>query len=167
MSLLSALGLALATPCCLVVDLVGDVTLGHRRTLADILAEGPRLDELSPGRSGVAVLASGPIDAGDAAMAITQLSERWPAVVARLSAGMWDGAVVPVRPIYTGLLAPVDSAPCVWQPVGMSPVASPPGPGPILPRLPGRVAGHLLSGRVPGRSRWLRAWEAVWEMPWA
>ncbi len=165
LSVVGPLGLAASIGTALVVDLTGDLQLGSGRTLADIDVEGPRLDELSPGRSGVAVIGSGPIGAARAAELIADLGTRWPAVVVRVNGNTWDGPTVPLVPLYAGWLASSTEAASVWQPVGSSP--KPPGPGPVLPGLRSSLVRRLLSGQLPIRSRWIRAWSAVWDMPWA
>ena len=62
LSLLSALGLAQVAGSALVIDMCGDLALASGRTLSDLAADGPSASELSPGRSGVALLSSGPIE---------------------------------------------------------------------------------------------------------
>lgn len=165
LSIVGPLGLAACAGTCLVVDLRGDLSLSTNRTLADLAADGPRLDELSPGRSGVAVMSSGSVSSESARELIGRLAERWPAVVVRTSSALWSGKVVPVHPLLPGWAAPDLSGAAVWQQVPGG--SAPPGPGPVLPRLGSRVARELLSGRLPTRSRWVRAWERVWELPWA
>ncbi len=165
LSLVAPIGLAATPPACLVVDLKGDLNLPKARTLADILAEGPRLDELSPGRTGVAVIPAGPIGTDEASSVVATLARRWPAIVIRTTPGSWPGPTVPVNPVYPGLLTPSGPATAVWQPLG--PLADPPGPGPVLPMLRTGVVRRLLSGQMPTRSRWISAWRRVWELPWA
>jgi hypothetical protein len=165
LSLLSALGLAQAAGSALVIDLCLDLALENGRTLSDLAADGPSLSELSPGRSGVALLSSGPIEPDEALPLIDQLAQGWPAVVIRCRRGQWPGPTVPVRPLLPGFLRSIEESPGVWQPMAAG--ARPPGPGPVLPRLSGSLARRLLSGRSAGRARWVRAWERVWEMPWA
>ena len=165
LSLFGALGLAAAAGTALVIDLSGDCRVATGRTLADLLEDGPSLDELSPTRTGVAVIAGGAIDLTDSVPLIERLGANWPAVVVRCDHARWPGPTVPVRPLWPGLLAPADPLPAVWQsiPGGIRP----PGPGPVLPPLGARRARDLLSGRVPSRGGWLRVWEKVWRMPWA
>jgi hypothetical protein len=165
LSLLSALGLAQVAGTALVIDFCGDVSLRAGRTLADIAAEGPSLEELSPGRAGVALLACGPLDSAGAMAAIEGLASHWPAIVVRCRPGEWEGPTVPVRPLLPGLLLAREPSPAVWQPVTAG--VRPSGPGPVLPRLRGSLARRLLSGRAAGRTRWVRAWTPVWGMPWA
>jgi hypothetical protein len=165
LSLLSALGLAQAAGSTLVIDMCLDLALESDRTLSDLATDGPSLSELSPGRSGVALLSSGPMEPGEALPLIDQLAQGWPAVVIRCPQGQWPGPTVPVRPLLPGLLRSIEKSPGVWQPIGAG--ARPTGPGPVLPRLSGSLTRRLLAGRSAGRARWVRAWERVWEMPWA
>lgn len=165
LSLVGPLGLAASAGTALVVDLLGGLRTGPGRSLADIAVEGPRLDELSPGRSGVALVGAGPLSAGEAESTVYRLASRWPAVVVRPASQGWPGPTVPLRPLFPGLLAPAAEGAAVWQPVG--PGVDPPGPGPVLPRLTRATAHRLLHGRLPARSRWVSAWAAVWGLPWA
>lgn len=164
LSLVAPLGLAASLTTSMVVDLTGDLSLPRARTLADILADGPRLDELMPNRPGVALVSAGTIGVEDAAEVIGQLALRWPGIVVRAGEEPWPGPIVPVVPLYPGLLAPTDPDVAVWQPVGIAYEA--PGPGPVLPRLRARLVRRLLAGRMPGRSRWVDAWRPVWKLPW-
>lgn len=165
LSLLGPLGLAANLPACLIVDLIGDLALPTSRSLADILTDGPRLEELSPGRRGIALIRGGPIGVTEAAQAVDQMATHWPAVVVRPTSGGWAGPTVPLVPIYPGLLAPREEGSAVWQPTGVH--GRPPGPGPVLPRLRPGLVRRLLAGKVPVRSRWVSAWRRVWELPWA
>jgi hypothetical protein len=163
LSLVSALGLAQVAESALVVDLCRDLALDGR-TLSDIASEGPSLSELRPGRSGVAMIGSGPIGIEGARTMIESLAEGWPAIIVRCDRGQWEGPTVPVRALLPGLLRSTEQSPAVWQPVGSS--IRPPGPGPVLPRLRGSLVRRLLAGRATRRARWVRAWERVWSMPW-
>jgi hypothetical protein len=146
-----------------VVDLCRDVA-GNGRTLSDIASEGPSLAELTPGRSGVALLRSGPVTPQEARPLIESLAQGWPAVVVRCHPGQWEGPTVPVRTLLPGLLRVSEQGPAVWQPVVST--VRPPGPGPVLPKLRGPLVRRLLAGRTARRARWVRAWEKVWSMPW-
>jgi hypothetical protein len=163
LSLLAALGLAQVAGSALVVDLCRDVA-GNGRTLSDIASEGPSLAELTPGRSGVALLRSGPVTPQEARPLIESLAQGWPAVVVRCHPGQWEGPTVPVRTLLPGLLRVSEQGPAVWQPVVST--VRPPGPGPVLPKLRGPLVRRLLAGRTARRARWVRAWEKVWSMPW-
>ena len=163
LSLAGAIGLAASTGTALIVDLRGDVHAGTR-TLADIALDGPSHGELSPGRPGVAFLGGGQI-ASDSLEIVQDLSRHWPAIVLREPADTWEGPIVPVRPLYPGLLAASSSTASVWQPLGAA--LRPPGPGPVLPRLRSSLVRRLLAGRLPARSRWIDAWSPVWDLPWA
>lgn len=165
LSLVSALGLGQVAGTALVVDLCRDLSIDSGRTLADIAVDGPSVEELSPGRSGVGLLASGPLPLSECALVIETLAAAWPAVVIRCRRGEWDGPTVPVRVLLPGLLRPVVLSPAVWQPVVAG--ARPSGPGPTLPRLRGALIRRLLSGRADPRAKWVRAWAPVWGMPWA
>jgi hypothetical protein len=165
LSLLAALGLAQVAGSALVIDMCGDLTLDGGRTLSDLAADGPTLSDLSPGRTGVALLSSGPIDPEQARPVIQGLAQGWPAVVIRCQSGGWAGPTVPVRPLLPGLLRATEQGPAVWQPIATR--TTPIGPGPVLPRLGGSLTRRMLAGRSARRARWVRAWEPVWEMPWA
>ena len=165
LSLFGALGLGASAGTALIVDMARGLAVSTERTLADLLEDGPALHELSPARSGVAVISAGPVDAIAGLDLIERLSANWPAVVVRCSDDVWPGPRVPVRPLLPGLLAPTEMIPAVWQTVVGGVRA--PGPGPVLPRLGPRGARNLLAGRLPTRGRWLRVWERVWAMPWA
>ena len=165
MSILGPVGLAAAAGTALMVDMGQSLRSPARRTLADIAADGPRLDELAPGRQGVAFISAGELAAEQAAELIVRLSRHWPAVVIRTGASGWDGPTVPLIPLYPGWLAPDHAGAAVWQSVPGG--GTPPGPGPVLPN-PGRATTiRVLAGGLPRRGRWVRAWLQAWEMPWA
>lgn len=165
LSMVAPVGLAASVGTALVVDLVSTPN-GGARTLADIVAEGPKLDELSPARTGVALLAGGRVALEPALEIIDRLGRNWPALVIRLSGPTRDVASVPVIPLYPGKLAPA-AAPAagVWQPVSGG--SEPPGPGPVMPSLRAGTVRRILTGQLPRRSRWVSAWRPIWEMPWA
>jgi len=168
LSAVAPLGLAAAAGTALVVDLdpAGPPYPG-RNSLAGLVADGPRRADLVPGRNGVAVLRNGGVGAADAREVIEALVVGWPHVVVRLgdadlAAGL--APLVPVWPLLPGILAPRAETQCVYQRTGFA--ATPPGPGPVLPRLRPTVLAGLLNGMVAGRSRWVAAWRQVWRLPW-
>jgi hypothetical protein len=164
LSVLAPVGLAATRGTALVVDLVGEMGSGGR-TLADMAKDGPRLEELSPGRPGVALLGSGHLSLDDVVALVDDFATRWPAVVVRAGTSDWPGPTVPVWALYPGWLAPMTREPAVWQKLPAGP--PPPGPGPVLPLLGSGVVRRVLSGGLPGHGRWVRAWRQVWELPWA
>lgn len=166
LSLVGPIGLAVSVGTALIVDLTATTRQPSQRTLADLIADGPILSELSPGRPGVAFLSGGAADPVAATELIEALATHWPAIVVRVPEGATSFATVPVVPLFPGRLAPI-SVPAhgVWQPVGGG--ADPPGPGPVLPRLRPGTVRRMLAGQIPRRSRWIDAWRPVWEMPWA
>ena len=163
------LGLAMAVPTALMVDLDPE---GPRYpgggSLAELVAEGPRRADLEPGRRGLAVLRNGGVDPAEAAEVIAALVAGWPHVVLRLPPRPFShnppAPLVPVRPLLPGGLWPQPRRPMVHQRAGWG--VPPPGPGPQLPR-PRPATWHaLLSGRRPVADPWLRSWRAVWSFPW-
>lgn len=166
LSSVAPVGLAAATGTALIVDLATDAPAGpDDRTLGDVFGDGPRLDEMSPGRRGVALIRGGGLAVADAMDVVETLAARWPAVVVRVVGHDWPFPIIPVVPLFPGVLAPVPVRRAgVWQPVRGG--ADPPGPGPVLPRLGSVEIRRMLAGRLPRRSRWVSAWQQVWEMPW-
>src|SRR5690606_10236173 len=75
------------------------------RTLAQVVAEGPRRAELVPERSGVAVLPNGGVRALEAPERVEVLARSWPPVVARAGARPVAYPGVAVRPLGPGVLA--------------------------------------------------------------
>lgn len=166
---LAPLGLALARPTALVVDLdeEGPRYRGER-SLAEISSEGLRKPDLSP-RPGVTVLRNGGVAASDAADVVQSLVAAWPDSVLRLPPRprppLGTMPIVPVHLLAPGDLFEKPEGAAVYQ-------ATPawerlPGPGVRLP-VPRRVTVTLLAAgrRPPGRSPWLRAWGRVWRMSW-
>lgn len=164
LSVVGPIGLAASITTALIVDMIGELSLPESRSLADLVGEGPRLEELSPGRPGVALIHSGGVSTGEAVEAVEMLARSWPGVVVRSEAGRWPGPTVPLEPLYPGVLQRHTPISAVWQPLGTG--FGPPGPGPVLPRLSRRLANQILSFQLPRRSRWIRAWGPVWELPW-
>jgi hypothetical protein len=164
LSLLAALGLGQSVGTALVVELVGDVRPGTARTLADLAEAGPALDELSPGRPGVALMSGGGVDFDAAVSLVTLFARHWPAVVIRHEPSGWDGPSAPVVGLLPGLLRVEHPGPAVWQPTGTE--RRPLGPGPVLPLLRPRLVRSLLGGQMASRARWVQSWAPIWEMPW-
>lgn len=164
LSTVAPIGLAAAAGTALIVDLVS--TGRGARTLADLVVEGPILDELSPGRRGIALLPGGKVDLDQGVELIDRLGDHWPAVVVRTSGPGLQFPSVPVIPLFPGRLSIVQVPPAgVWQPVSGG--SEPPGPGPVLPRLRSGLVRRMLAGQLPHRSRWIDSWRRIWEMPWA
>ena len=163
LSWIGSLGLALAAPSCLVVDLVGPFQPGGR-SLGDLYVEGPRLDEISPARVGAAVVPGGDLDAGEVEDAVGLLARSWPRLVVRSDGIRWLGATVPYAGLYPGALAPTAKGPAVWQRLRGSGQA--PGPGPVLPRIGSATVRLLLDSKRPPSRRWIKSWGRVWAMPW-
>jgi hypothetical protein len=167
---LAPLGLAAAAGTALVIDLDPQ---GPRypgpRSLADLVADGPRRADLEPDGSGVAVLRNGGVAAGEAAAVVKAMIDRWPRVVLRLpprpAAPRRGVPTVTVRLLVPGGLFSAGMRPAVYQ-------ATPhpmqlPGPGIRLPVPSRRTTAALLTGRMPAAGdRWVRSWRRVWEAPW-
>jgi hypothetical protein len=159
------LGLASAAGTALVIDLDPDgPPYRSERSLAEIVAEGPRANEMSATRQGVAVIRNGGVDFAASAETVHRMISRWPAVVLRAGREPLDRPVVPVVPLLPGVLAPREGRAAVWQAVGSG--AQAPGPGPVLPILRRSVLVRLLGGVIEPRSRWVAAWRVVWSLPW-
>lgn len=160
---LAPLGLGAAAPTALVVDLdAGGPRYPGEGSLAQLVADGPRRSELSPQRTGLAVLRNGGVGSLESAEVVAALTEGWPDVVLRLAARdeMRSSDVV-VAPLVPGGVLPTTGA-TVYQDLGFQI----PAPGPVLPTLGRSTAAALLAGSVPVRSRWIRAWRAAWDGAW-
>ena len=156
------LGVAAAAGTALVIDLdPGGVRLPGTTSLRDLVARGPSSDQLGPRRAGIACLPNGGVSSDDAAEVVDALIGGWPAVVVRVPTehAPHGGRGIGVRPILPGLTLP-HHFPAVFQPTGLAPHPVDP-PGLVLPRLPGRTARALLSGRLV-RGRWLHACRELW-----
>jgi hypothetical protein len=168
LSVIAPLGLAAAASTALVVDLDPDgPAYPGGRTLADLVVDGPTAAELHPIRRGLAVLGNGGVDAGEATEILHALADGWPNLVARVpdpEVGSDLGPLVPVRPLFPGVLRPHSRAPAVWQRTGFA--VRPPGPGPTLPRPSRTTTNRLLTGGPIPKSRWVEAWAGVWRLPW-
>ncbi|CAN5873520.1 hypothetical protein BH23ACT4_BH23ACT4_10230 [soil metagenome] len=164
LSWIGPIGLALAAGTALIID-VHTRYLPGTKTLAQLMVDGPTLFDLSPGRSGVATIASGSMTSEELTRAVEVLGGRWPALVVRSDGKVWPGPTVPYRSILPGFLRPGEAVPSVWQPaIGVS---VPSLPGPVLPRLGRRPVMAMLEGRTPQARRWVDSWRSIWEMPWA
>jgi hypothetical protein len=165
LDIVAPLALAASVGTALVVDLDphGPAYPGSG-SLAELVGQGPRRDDLRPIRKGIAVLRNGGIDATAARDVLAALAQGWPRLVLHLPVGEETGPSVPVVPLLPGGMTPVCDRPAVYQQVGWRLKA--PGPG-ITMKTPARATvAALLEGRVPAASRWVHAWRRVWEMPW-
>lgn len=162
---IAPLGLAMAAGTALVVDLdLEGPPYPGERSVAEMVAEGPRRAELMPERQGVAVIPNGGAGAAAALGLVEMLAGSWPVLVVRVGAEPVPFPVVPVQPLWPGFLAPSGRRPAVWQRVVGA--GDPPGPGPVLPPPGRRAVTTILQGRRPFRSRWIDAWRRVWGLPW-
>ncbi len=164
LSWIGPIGLALAAGTALIVD-VRTRYLPGTKTLAQLMVDGPTLLDLSPGRRGVATIASGAMTGDQLTHAVEILAGRWPALVVRSDGKLWPGPTVPYRAILPGFLGPGAASPSVWQPA--TGVSVPSLPGPVLPRLGRRPVMAMLEGKTPQARRWVDSWRGIWEMPWA
>jgi len=168
LSALAPLGLAASVQTALVIDLdpTGPPYPGDA-SLARLVVDGPTARDLQPSRTGLAVLRNGGVAYVDAEQVVDALSEGWPNVVLRVPPGDQTRLfvpIVPVIPLFPGLLSIPWKQPAVFQDAGFR--ITPAAPGPILPRPSRRTIVGLLEGRVDPRSRWIKAWCDVWELPW-
>lgn len=168
LSALAPLGLAAAAPTSLMVDLdpAGPAYPGET-SLARLVADGPTARDLSPSRTGLAVLRNGGVDYADAERVVDALGEGWPDVVLRVPPPIERrvfAPIVPVIPLLPGLLSIPWTRPAVFQDGGFR--ITPTAPGPVLPMPGRRIIAALLDGRVDPRSRWIKAWRRVWGLPW-
>ncbi|MDH5373057.1 MAG: hypothetical protein OEX97_08960 [Acidimicrobiia bacterium] len=166
LSVLAPIGLAAVAGTSLLVDLdPAGPSFGSATSLAELVREGPRRDELRPVGAGTAVLANGGIEPGDAEPVVQALLKGWPFVVFRTPvAAARFAPLVPVYPMLPGLLAESPGRFCVYQRSGFA--VEQPGAGIVVPRPASATVRRLLGGSLPARSRWLRAWQRVWEHPW-
>lgn len=157
------LGLAASVDTALVVDLDPDgPDYPGTASLADLVTKGPRLADLEPQHSGLAVLRNGGIADGYQEV-VDALCGGWPHVVLRQPSSKGDG-VVPVVPALGGMLTPSIGRPHVAQRTGLG--AAGPDAVLTLPRLTRSLLSGLLAGTMRNRSRWVRAWKPVWGMTW-
>jgi hypothetical protein len=136
--------------------------------------EGPTRVELLPAldhrhSKGVALLRNGGVAWEAAAGLVEALARHWPSMVLRLPPDDLDlsppGNVVPVVPLFPGVLAPKGARAAVWQSFAAG--QSAPGPGPVLPPLSRSRLTDLLRMQFEPQGRWVKAWRTVWELPWA
>ena len=167
LGIVAPLALAAAVGTALVIDLdpAGPRYPG-RGSLAELVDQGPRLDDLVPKRPGIAVLRNGGIAPSDAGAVVSALVKGWPNVVFRLPRGGCNISlpVVPVIPLLPGGMTPHSDRPAVYQQLGWQEGA--PGPALTMPTPARGSVAALLEGRMPARSRWIRAWQQVWGMAW-
>lgn len=160
------LALACAAGTALVVDLDPRGPAYPGRTLAQLVDDGPTRDDLSPQRRGVAVLANGGVEPGEAAGILDALEAGWPRIVFRLPAwpppesGHSTVPIVALSPLVTAVARPAVYQRTVWR-------MTAPGPGVVLPRPAGATVRALVAGALPWPSRWVNAWRQVWDLPWA
>ena len=174
LSVIAPIGLAAAAARpALVIDLdASGPAYPGSRSLAELVEDGPTRLELFPDILGahaysVSLLRNGGIEWESALSMIEALSKQWPAVVLRLpgSGGPWPWPVVPVVPIFPGILRPGRGRAAVWQStISRQDVA--PGPGPVLPALDRSAVSRMLTMRAEPKGKWVRAWAQVWELPW-
>ena len=156
LSIVAPLALAAAAGTALVVDLEVD---GPRYpgpgSLADLVAEGPRLSDLRPAAPGVAVLRNGGVAADDAREVLNALRDGWPNVVLRTQRPLERVPTVPVIPLLPGGHTARAPGAAVYQQIGWPEKA--PGPSVRLPTPSRATVGSLLEGKLPPRSRWIRS----------
>ncbi|HEX2420623.1 MAG TPA: hypothetical protein VHL55_03400 [Acidimicrobiia bacterium] len=137
-----------------------------KRSLADLVADGPTRAELTPGTEGMALLRNGGVGWGEAVVMIERLAHAWTSLILRVGGGEsglpWP--VIPVFPLLPGFLTVTEARAAVWQASDRGQI--PPGPGPVLPPLSRRDTRTLLETRSVPRGRWVRAWQQVWDLPW-
>ena len=162
------LAFAAAAGTALVIDLEnGGPPYPGGGSLASLVEDGPRLTDLRPSRSGIAVLRNGGVDAAEASEVIEALTAGWPNVVLRGVPGADAGGhrVVPVIPLLPHGMTRSQPGRAVYQQMGWHEKG--PEGGVTLPTPSRATVSALLAGRVPARSRWIRSWRPVWELPWA
>ena len=168
LSAVAPVGLAAAAGTALVVDLDSSgPSYPGKASLADLVTDGPRRADLVPGHPGVAVLRNGGVEAAEAREVIEALAIGWPHLVMRVAdpgTASDLAPLVPVWPLLPGILSPRAKTQCVYQRTGFA--VSPPGPGPVLPRLRPAFLAGLLNGTLGRSSRWVAAWREVWRLPW-
>ena len=168
LGVVAPLALAAAAGTALVIDFdPNGPAYSKKVSLAQLVAEGPRREHLSPTRRGVAVVANGGVGRAESMEVVGALCEGWPHVVLRLPSGgnrPTGSGLVPVRHLLPGSLFAIDSRPSVYQRCGWR--VRPVGPGPIVPRPRSATIQALLEGRRPVADRWMFVWRDVWEAAW-
>lgn len=163
---IGALTLASTRPTALIVDLDSRQTRWcEGRSLRYLVDEGPTGVDLSPVRSGIALLGNGGVEPYEADEVLDALIGGWDSVVLVLPGDIdVPVPVVPIRPhAHPSLLVPF-TRPAVYVRAGWGGSTATPGP---LVRAPSSAAVHrLMSGGLPAPGRWVRDWSAVWDIPW-
>jgi len=170
---IAPLALAIAQPnssSTLVVDLDPQgPDYPSERSLRDLVIDGPRAEDLSPTRAGVAFLSNGGVPAAQARELVEILLANWPAIVLRHPPQAPDDVpapTVPVRLLTPGRLFPPQGR-GVYQPIGRTLSRDVVSRGSLLlPPAPRRTIAALLIGERPAPGRWLSAWGRVWGMAW-
>ena len=163
LGVVAPLALAAAAGTALVVDLdPGGPRYPGSKSLADLVADGPTLQDLEPARRGVGVLANGGVRPEDAGPIVAAVVERWPAVVLRHPATHHDdGEAIPVVPLVPGDVLPDYGPRAIYQRSGWR-VPVPEG-ALVLPRPRRRIVEMLLNGVAPPRGdRWIASWSRLW-----
>jgi hypothetical protein len=166
---LAPLGLAIAAGSAVVIDLdPGGPRYPGGRSLADLVADGPRRSDLEA-RSGVAVLRNGGVAPAEAAAVVQALIAAHPTVVLRLPPRPHPSgfplAVIPVRLLLPGDFYAMGDRPAVYQATPAA--ARMPTEGVRLPvPHPATVSALLRGRRPPRRDRWIEAWRPAWRFPW-
>jgi len=167
LSVVAPLGLAAAAsgPTLMIdLDPVGPAYPGLR-SLAEMVETGPTRAEMSPSSGKLAVLRNGGVDPNEAVDVVEALAASWTHVVVRMTGvvpPLWP--VVPVVPLFPGILAPVRGRAAVWQATTL--LDEPLGPGPVLPPLTRSILNGLLRMQSMPAGRWVAAWRPVWDLPW-
>ena len=165
LSIVAPLGLAAHAGTALVVDLDESGTvLASEDDLASLVRRGPTEAQLTPRRSGVAVLANGGVGVSEASDVIAALAQRWPNLVLRCApdaaASHFAVGIVPVLP--EPFSVPVEGD-VVYQRTSFGGEAK--SGAAVLPVPRPSTVRALLSGRMPARrDRWIRSLGQIWKM---
>lgn len=163
---IAALTLASTRSTALVVDLDSRQRRWcEGRSLRHLVDEGPTGVDLSPVRSGVALLGNGGVEPYEARDILDALVDRWENVVLLLP-GDLDVPVpsVPIRPHTDPALLVPFVRPAVYVRTGWS--GPPATPGPLVRRPSTAAVQRLMAGGLPAPGRWIRDWSTVWDIPW-